>query len=152
MLRFDTVFTPASLQRSVEEGSFHVMTLEEFRHHDNPFGKAFVFIFPSIDETGTNQANGDGDLLEIIDFPIDMSHVTTSHGNLPASKSTKVFYQHVDPQLRLQLKRLLDHFNGVVVTDDVVKATVAALARSESFRQKLTRTLQNITEQTNIRR
>lgn len=78
-----TVITPTALAAS----NFREIKLSDLRR--TVCDECYVFIFPSMNPI--NQANGDGDLLEIIDFAYDFSHVETDRGELPTDPDTKVY-------------------------------------------------------------
>jgi hypothetical protein len=71
-----TVFTPDALARSVAKGGFKTCKLSEWKDADGD--EAFLFIYPS--PILENEMNGDGDLLEIIDFNNDLTEVDTDAG------------------------------------------------------------------------
>lgn len=71
-----TVFTPKALERSVAKGAFKTCKLSEWKNADGD--EAFLFIFPS--PSAINEANGDGDFCEIIDFKDDYSEVDLDAG------------------------------------------------------------------------
>lgn len=85
----DTVFTPESLERSVARGAFAVATLGDFLKIDAD--EVFVFRFPARDLW--NRENGDGEFLEVLDVAIDRSSVTTSHGDIPTTSETTIYYR-----------------------------------------------------------
>lgn len=85
----NTVFTPEALRRSK---SFKCTTLKNYLTDRNlDADEAFLFIFPSPDIF--NEANGDGDLLEIHDFAQDMSEVYTSRGKHKTTPTTDIWYR-----------------------------------------------------------
>jgi hypothetical protein len=79
----DTVMTPTALASS----NFREIKLSDLRYtfHD----EAFIFLFPS--QNIINEENGDGDLLEIIDWDVDCSTVETNRGPLATDPDTKVY-------------------------------------------------------------
>lgn len=85
----NTVFTPDSLERSVQRGSFKVGRMADYLRLDGD--EFFVFRFPSTNIL--NQDNGDGDLLEIWDAATDLTTVTTSVGDIAVTPDTPIYYR-----------------------------------------------------------
>ncbi len=79
----DTVITPTALASS----NFREIKLCELPRAT--CNECFVFVFPS--SNPINAENGDGDLLEVLDFALDFSSIDTSRGSLPADLDTKVY-------------------------------------------------------------
>lgn len=79
----DTVMTPTALASS----NFREIKLSELRY--TACDESFIFVFPS--QNIINEDNGDGDLLEIIDWAADCSIVETSRGPLTTEPDTKVY-------------------------------------------------------------
>jgi len=81
-----TVFTPEALARSVANGAYNTCKLGEWQ---NALGdELFLFTYPS--EDPLNEANGDGDFAEIIDFNADMTEVDVDLGFGGRTKTVKV--------------------------------------------------------------
>lgn len=79
----DTVITPTALASS----NFREIKLSDLPRTD--CDESFVFIFPS--QNPINEANGDGELLEIWDYAPDFSSVETSRGPLTTEPDTRVY-------------------------------------------------------------
>ncbi len=79
----NTVFTPDALNRS-----FVAITLAEFASRDD-VEEGFFFLFPS--RNIINEVNGDGDLVEVLDYGRNLSYIDTDFGPLAADKDTKIY-------------------------------------------------------------
>ena len=89
-----TVFTPDALARTVAKGAYKTCKLGEWKDADGD--EPFLFIFPSSD--ALNEANGDGDFAEIIDFKADLSEVDIDIGYgrtrvVPTTPDTVIYYR-----------------------------------------------------------
>jgi hypothetical protein len=85
----NTVFTPKAVSSMVEKGAVKRITLGEFIN--SGYDEAFFFRFPSPDPA--NEANGDGDWLEIEDYAHDFQCLWTSRGSidLPDGRNTVIY-------------------------------------------------------------
>jgi len=89
-----TVFTPQALAKSVGKGAYKTCTLAEWKNADGD--ELFLFIFPS--PNPLNEANGDGDFVEIIDFKTDLTEVDIDIGGgrtrtVKTTPDTLVYYR-----------------------------------------------------------
>lgn len=84
----NTVYTPDSLARSVSNGKYKTCRLKELINTDTD--EIFVFVFPSPDLIDMD--NGDGCLLEVWDYAMDLSSITTSRGEIPSDPDTIIYY------------------------------------------------------------
>jgi len=85
-----TVFTPEALRRSIEKGSMKTCRLSEWLGVDGD--EMFIYIFPARDPI--NFTNGDGDLIEVIDFKADFSEIDLECGKtIKASPDTTIYYR-----------------------------------------------------------
>lgn len=85
-----TVFTPDALARS----KFKTCRLSEWRDVDGD--ELFYFRYPS--PNLINQENGDGDLMEVIDFAVDLSSIDADVGfgrtiNIKTTPETLLYYR-----------------------------------------------------------
>jgi hypothetical protein len=83
------VITPEALAKS----KFKTCQLSEYgdKNFDIDADEAFYFRFPS--PSLINQANGDGDLLEIWDFTADFKKIVTKAGDLDVTPETIIYYR-----------------------------------------------------------
>lgn len=84
-----TVFSPEAVQIMCAKGTFREILLKDM--HTTDHDEAFYFRFPS--PSVFNDANGDGDWLEIVDYRKDLSGVWTDAGfiDCPEKGLTKVY-------------------------------------------------------------
>jgi len=82
-----TVFTPECVELMVAKGTFRKVALKDLLKTD--FDEAFLFRFPS--NSIINEMNGDGDWLEIQDFAVDSTWVSTARGEIPATPDTIIY-------------------------------------------------------------
>lgn len=84
----NTVYTPEALERSVSNGKYKTCRLGDLSKTDTD--EVFVFRFPS--PSLINAENGDGEFLEVWDYAVDLSSVTTSRGDIATDPDTIVYY------------------------------------------------------------
>jgi hypothetical protein len=73
-----TVITPEALASSK---TFRKVTVAELNNPNATHDEAFVFRFPSLDII--NEENGDGDLIEIIDWNHDLTEIDLDGARRP---------------------------------------------------------------------
>lgn len=88
----NTIYTPEALDRSVSNGKYKTCRLRDLAKTDTD--ETFVFRFPSPDLL--NAENGDGEFLEVWDYAVDLSSVTTSRGDIATTPDTIVYYTWED--------------------------------------------------------
>ena len=81
-----TVITPEALAKSK---TFKQCKLSDWRKINAD--ELFLFIFPSSDPF--NEENGDGDLIEILDFNDELTEVGTDVGDVKVTPDTVIYYR-----------------------------------------------------------
>jgi hypothetical protein len=82
-----TVFTTSAVERMLARGAFLKVRLADLATMD--YDEVFYFRYPSPDPI--NEANDDGDWLEVLDHAADFLWVDTERGKIPSDSGTEVY-------------------------------------------------------------